>query len=679
MKRKRTIRRGGTNRIIGQEKKHRNPGRRKAIRTNRKMGKTNRRQTNRRQTNRRQTNRRQTNRIMTNRRKMNGGGLMWLRRGGKGVCRLVKKLKEKDMNKYFRQYYNPIDMFAFIAYLGNHGKSPHRQSPFGRVKNKYDFENYHNAAGVFLESFLKQLGDLGKDQYYKALGEEAMNINEVSDGSKAKKKVLLEEAVNGLDKTWKIADPRAKKRVWDQGIDTYNLVPPPPEEAVKLMDGVYDKWKRENEILELGQQNAQQQADLLSRMDTVSTGNSDREKLYEKFFNNKLSQEEQMKETPEIAKFRKTLAGWSSTSASRMMPADEKKEKVQASNVYMEKDKYINELDPETVKENIETYVEYIMGEREKAVTSAEGGGLRDKFKGELIPKGLEKGMALGGDLKLRIDGSKLFFKSLDKKEEKEAAEDAAVAAGRADQEMLRGTRICVSNRWCGSYVSFNKNTFGANEHTIAFDSGKTVPVNLKKKDWTVKGADVDKIEAKEKARQEDRGYTLTKSRKEEMIKTFFKNFIERCAGVTGTAAVTESEQKAKVKFFFEWLANSKYHNWLKRIFSESWILYYLERVRGLGTEKLSPEDINAREALLAPPSEEKAAAAPEGAAAAPDADGPPAKKPKEARKKKKAKKEAGKKPKESPPPKSTAVPFHEDAKLKAERDMKIKAGVVRE
>ena len=41
--------------------------------------------------------------------------------------------------------------------------------------------------------------------------------------------------------------------------------------------------------------------------------------------------------------------------------------------------------------------------------------------------------------------------------------------------------------------------------------------------------------------------------------------------------------------------------------------------------------------------------------------------------------KEVKMKPKESPPPKSTAVPFHEDAKLKAERDMKIKAGVVRE
>ena len=63
---------------------------------------------------------------------------------------------------------------------------------------------------------------------------------------------------------------------------------------------------------------------------------------------------------------------------------------------------------------------------------------------------------------------------------------------GRADKALPEGTRICVAGRGRGAYVSFGKKTFGANEHTIAFDSGETAVVNLKEVDWTVKESEMD-------------------------------------------------------------------------------------------------------------------------------------------------------------------------------------------
>ena len=70
-----------------------------------------------------------------------------------------------------------------------------------------------------------------------------------------------------------------------------------------------------------------------------------------------------------------------------------------------------------------------------------------------------------------------------------------ADAMGRADLALPGGTRICVAGRGRGAYVRFGKKTFGANEHTIAFDSGETSVVNLKKETWTVKAAEMDAMD----------------------------------------------------------------------------------------------------------------------------------------------------------------------------------------
>ena len=57
----------------------------------------------------------------------------------------------------------------------------------------------------------------------------------------------------------------------------------------------------------------------------------------------------------------------------------------------------------------------------------------------------------------------------------------------KADLAMKEGTRICVYGRGQGAYASFDKKTFGANEHTIAFDSGETVAVKLQNEQFTVR------------------------------------------------------------------------------------------------------------------------------------------------------------------------------------------------
>eukprot|EP01045_Picozoa_sp_COSAG04_P031464 COSAG04_NODE_5830_length_1481_cov_1.657742_1_plen_258_part_01 len=73
--------------------------------------------------------------------------------------------------------------------------------------------------------------------------------------------------------------------------------------------------------------------------------------------------------------------------------------------------------------------------------------------------------------------------------------ESIARVAGRADRNMDEGTRICVAGHGRGAYVGFHKKRIGANEHTIAFDSGETVVVNLKKERWTVKEAKMDTMD----------------------------------------------------------------------------------------------------------------------------------------------------------------------------------------
>ena len=68
---------------------------------------------------------------------------------------------------------------------------------------------------------------------------------------------------------------------------------------------------------------------------------------------------------------------------------------------------------------------------------------------------------------------------------------------------MDEGTRICVAGRGRGAYVSFGKKSFGANDHTIAFDSGETVPIRLRAGgccsssgvEWAVKEAEMDAMD----------------------------------------------------------------------------------------------------------------------------------------------------------------------------------------
>ena len=74
-------------------------------------------------------------------------------------------------------------------------------------------------------------------------------------------------------------------------------------------------------------------------------------------------------------------------------------------------------------------------------------------------------------------------------------SENEADELARADQAIPEGTRICVTGSGRGAYVSFGKKTFGANEHTIAFDSGETAAVKLKQEEWTVKEAEMDAMD----------------------------------------------------------------------------------------------------------------------------------------------------------------------------------------
>ena len=75
---------------------------------------------------------------------------------------------------------------------------------------------------------------------------------------------------------------------------------------------------------------------------------------------------------------------------------------------------------------------------------------------------------------------------------------------GRADKALPEGTRMCVAGRGRGAYVSFVRWRMGANEHTIAFDSGETVAVKLQgdvgwavesAEEWTVKEAEMDAMD----------------------------------------------------------------------------------------------------------------------------------------------------------------------------------------
>eukprot|EP01043_Picozoa_sp_COSAG02_P042290 COSAG02_NODE_3584_length_6524_cov_7.274934_3_plen_754_part_00 len=61
-----------------------------------------------------------------------------------------------------------------------------------------------------------------------------------------------------------------------------------------------------------------------------------------------------------------------------------------------------------------------------------------------------------------------------------------ADALGRADKPIPAGTHIAVAGRGRGTCVSCTEHWIGANDHTIAFDSGSTVTLKLRDEDWTV-------------------------------------------------------------------------------------------------------------------------------------------------------------------------------------------------
>ena len=68
------------------------------------------------------------------------------------------------------------------------------------------------------------------------------------------------------------------------------------------------------------------------------------------------------------------------------------------------------------------------------------------------------------------------------KKEEREYA-GATLGSEHGDKELTHGTVVWVGKRR-GKYQSFEKQTFGANEHTISFDDGETETLKLKEVDW---------------------------------------------------------------------------------------------------------------------------------------------------------------------------------------------------
>ena len=52
--------------------------------------------------------------------------------------------------------------------------------------------------------------------------------------------------------------------------------------------------------------------------------------------------------------------------------------------------------------------------------------------------------------------------------------------------------RIYVEGKGRGTYVSFNRKNIGANEHTIAFDSGETEVIKLKNEMWALGKREMD-------------------------------------------------------------------------------------------------------------------------------------------------------------------------------------------
>ena len=113
-----------------------------------------------------------------------------------------------------------------------------------------------------------------------------------------------------------------------------------------------------------------------------------------------------------------------------------------------------------------------------------------------MVPSGLKGPLRWAVDLNSRasvaIDGP--FEMSDFERRQPELAKQAAArqrefdgatrGSKHNDQELPRGTVVYVGRRR-GTYRSFEKHTFGANEHTIRFDDGSTETLKLKElSDW---------------------------------------------------------------------------------------------------------------------------------------------------------------------------------------------------
>jgi hypothetical protein len=92
-------------------------------------------------------------------------------------------------------------------------------------------------------------------------------------------------------------------------------------------------------------------------------------------------------------------------------------------------------------------------------------------------------------DKRRRIASLAVEQESALEKEQKEAEADAL---GAADKPLPPGTRIAVAGHGRGSYVSCIERWFGANDHTIEFDNGTTVELQLRELQWTVKESEME-------------------------------------------------------------------------------------------------------------------------------------------------------------------------------------------
>ena len=116
---------------------------------------------------------------------------------------------------------------------------------------------------------------------------------------------------------------------------------------------------------------------------------------------------------------------------------------------------------------------------------------LNGERRGVMVPSGLKGPLRWAVDLcnaSVRIDGP---FEIVDFKRRQAKAlrlreyGGATPGSDHDDKELPHGTVVFVGSwRRRGTYRSFEKHTFGANDHTIRFDDGSTETLKLKDVSW---------------------------------------------------------------------------------------------------------------------------------------------------------------------------------------------------